>query len=48
VGRWWGQGIGGLTQFKNCVHMYGNVKMIAVETIPGIGGGRIKESGGGG
>jgi hypothetical protein len=27
--------------------MYVNVKMIPVETILGIGGGRIKESGGG-
>jgi hypothetical protein len=28
--------------------MYVNVKMIPVETVPGIGGGRIKESHGGG
>jgi hypothetical protein len=30
-----------------CVHMYENGKMRPVETIPGVGGGRIKENGGG-
>jgi hypothetical protein len=28
--------------------MYINAKMIAVETVPGIGEGELKESGGGG
>jgi hypothetical protein len=28
--------------------MYVNAKMIPVEIIPGMGGGRIKENGGGG
>jgi hypothetical protein len=28
-----------------CVHMQENVKMIPVETTPGIGGGGIKENG---
>jgi hypothetical protein len=28
--------------------MYVNPKMIPIETVPGIGGGAIKESGGGG
>jgi hypothetical protein len=26
--------------FKKCVSMYKNAKMVPVETIPGIGGGR--------
>jgi hypothetical protein len=33
---------------KKCVNMYLNAKMIPVETVPGIGGGEIKESGGAG
>jgi hypothetical protein len=33
---------------QKCVHMYVNAKMIPVETVQGIGGGGIKESGGGG
>jgi hypothetical protein len=28
--------------------MYVNGKTVSVETIPGVGGGRIKENGGGG
>jgi hypothetical protein len=39
--------VGGWIQYKKCVHMYVNVKMIPVETIPEMGVGRIKESGGG-
>jgi hypothetical protein len=30
------------------VHKYINAKMVPVETIPGIGGGEIQESNGGG
>jgi hypothetical protein len=29
------------------VHVYVNAKMVSVETVPGIGGGGIKESSGG-
>jgi hypothetical protein len=27
---------------QKCVHMYVNAKMLSVETIPGIGGGKDK------
>jgi hypothetical protein len=33
---------------KYCVHVYINGKMRPVETIPGMGGGEIKENDGGG
>jgi recombinational DNA repair protein RecR len=36
-----------MVKCKYCVHMYVNVKLIEVETLPGRGW-RIKESGGGG
>jgi hypothetical protein len=36
------------TQCKYCVHIYVNGKMRPVETIPGMGEGRIKENGRGG
>jgi hypothetical protein len=32
------KGVGGWIQCKVCVRMYEDVKMIPVETIPGIGG----------
>jgi hypothetical protein len=42
-GRRWGKDVGG----KCCVHMYEDGKMRPVETIPVMGGGRIKENDGG-
>jgi hypothetical protein len=33
---------------KYCIYMCVYGKMIPVETIPGVGGGRVKENGGGG
>jgi hypothetical protein len=45
--RRWRSGKGQQIWCKYCVHMYVNGKMIPVETIPGMGGGRIKENGGG-
>jgi hypothetical protein len=33
---------------KYCIHMYINGKMIPVETVPGMGAGRIKENDRGG
>jgi hypothetical protein len=38
----WGNGEGG----EYCVPMYVNGKMISVETIPGMGGGSMKENSG--
>jgi hypothetical protein len=29
---------------ENCIDMYVNVKMVSVETIPGMGGGGIKRA----
>jgi hypothetical protein len=46
--RRWGKGVGGLIQCKYCANMYVNGKMRPVEMIPGMGGGAIKENGGGG
>jgi hypothetical protein len=37
-GRRWGNGEEGLIQYKYCVHMHVNGKMIPVQTIPGISG----------
>jgi hypothetical protein len=37
-GRCQGKEIGKSIWYKHCVHMYVNVKMIPVETIPGMGG----------
>jgi hypothetical protein len=35
--RMWREGVGGWTCWKYCVHIYANVKMRPVVTIPGIG-----------
>jgi hypothetical protein len=35
--RWRGKGVGGVIWCKHCVHMYVNVKVIPVETVPGMG-----------
>jgi hypothetical protein len=32
-----GKGVGGWIQYKYCIYMYVNAKMIPVETVPGIG-----------
>jgi hypothetical protein len=47
-GRMWVKGVGGRIWYKYCVYMYVNGKMRPVETIPGMGGGGIKENDGGG
>jgi hypothetical protein len=44
-GRWQGKGIGGWIQYKKCVYTYVNVKLVPVETIPGMGGGGNKGEG---
>jgi hypothetical protein len=43
-----GRGGGGLTWYKKYTYMNINVKMIPVESIVGMGGKGIKESGKGG
>jgi hypothetical protein len=43
-GRGLGKDVGGRTWCKYCVHMYVNGKLRSVETMPGVGGGRIKEN----
>jgi hypothetical protein len=45
--RWWEEGVGRCIWCKYCVHVYVNVKMIPVETVPGMGEGQVKEHGGG-
>jgi hypothetical protein len=47
-GGWQRKGVGGWIWFKKCVHMYINAKMIAFETILGMGVEGIKECSGGG
>jgi hypothetical protein len=42
-----GKEVGRRIWYKKCIHMYVNAKMIPVQTIPGIRGGRTKENGGG-
>jgi hypothetical protein len=41
-----GKGVGGCKHWKYSVHMYVNVKMRLVESVPGMGGLRIKENDG--
>jgi hypothetical protein len=43
-----GKGVGGRIQYKKCVHIYINAKMLPVETVPGIWTRGIKESSAGG
>jgi hypothetical protein len=38
-----GKGCGRVYMVQICVHLYENGKMTPVETIPGMGGGKIKE-----
>jgi hypothetical protein len=38
-GRWWGKGVRGWIQCKECVHVHVSAKVIPAETIPGIEGG---------
>jgi hypothetical protein len=47
AGRWWGKWVREWIQCKKCVHMHVNAKVIPAETVPWIGGGEIKENGGG-
>jgi hypothetical protein len=35
-----------LNTLQKCIHKYINSKMISIETTPGMGGGKINESGG--
>jgi hypothetical protein len=39
--RRWGNG-GGWIWYKYCVYMYVNLKMISVETVPEMGGRKMK------
>jgi hypothetical protein len=45
--RWQAKRLGGWIHCKHCIHMYVNVKIIPVETVPGIGGRRMKANSGG-
>jgi hypothetical protein len=47
-GRRLGKGVRGRIWCKYCVHMYVNGKITPIETIPGMGEGKIKKNGGGG
>jgi hypothetical protein len=47
-GEMGGKEVGRRIWYKKCIHMYVNAKMIPVQTIPGIKGGSMKESCGGG
>jgi hypothetical protein len=40
--QWEGKGLGGWIWCKYYAHMYENIKMISVETIPGMGEKRDK------